>query len=637
MLRALAEAGVLSPLDVQLARAAGRLAGEARPDVLLALALASRAPSAGHVCLELATARRAVRLEDAPDLDALPWPEPGAWLEALRTSPLVGDGEAATPLVLDGGLLYLHRAWRWQQSLVTALRARVAEGEVAGPGAWMSPAGTVDLGLLRSGLDRLFPATGDGVDRQRLAAAVAVLRTLTVITGGPGTGKTTTVLKVLALLAEQAQAGGGRFPPRIALAAPTGKAAARLAESVRAGKARLDADPALLAQIPDEATTIHRLLGWRPDRPGVVRHHAEDPIPADVLVIDEASMVDLGLMTRLLLAAPRRARVVLLGDRDQLASVESGAVLADLCGPPGAGRESAARGYSPAFAEVLVPLVGPLPPELLAPAAGPAMGDVIVSLVHTHRFGAASGIGALSRAINGGDVARTTGLLDGSASERPDGARHDDLRWIQPAATGPLPEEVERLVVAGLRPLVTATSPEDALAALDRFRLLCAHRRGPRGVEGVNEAAQGWLAAANLIWPRGAFWPGRPVLVTQNDPQTRLFNGDLGVVLPAPAGRLAVWFPGADGHPRPVSPAMLPPHETAFAMTVHKSQGSEVDHAMVVLPERASPVLTRELLYTGVTRARSVVTVVGALDVLTQAVTARVERASGLAEALWAP
>lgn len=613
MLTALLEAGVLSPVDVHLARAAARLAGEANPDAVLAMALASKAPTAGHVCLDLAAARRAVRLEEAPDLDTLPWPEPAAWVETLRHSPLVGDG--AAPLVLDGHRLYLQRSWRWQQALVAALRARVGDGAPEGE-AWRTRAGAVDLDLLRRGLDRLFPRDDGELDRQRLAAAVAVLRSFAVITGGPGTGKTTTVVKVLALLAEQA---GG--PLRIALAAPTGKAAARLAEAVRAGRGALGASPTLLARIPDEATTIHRLLGWRPD--GSVRHTAEDPIPADVVVVDEASMVDLGLMTRLVLAVPRRARIVLLGDRDQLASVESGAVLADLCGPP-------TRGFSTRFAATLTPLVGPFPPELVA--GPPTMGDAVVALVRTHRFQEGSGIGALARAVNVGDAARAAGLLDGSITERP-GVPHDDLRWVRPTG-GVLPPEVEQTVVAELRPLVSARDPGEALAALDRFRLLCAHRRGLWGVEGLNEAAERWLEGAGLIAPRGLFWRGRPVLVSRNDPQSGLFNGDLGVVLPGHGG-LAVWFPGADGQPRPVSPALLPAHETAFAMTVHKSQGSEVSHAMVVLPERPSPVLTRELLYTGLTRARHRVTVVGAPGVLAVTVAERVERASGLGDALW--
>jgi len=590
------EARVLGPLDVHFANAMARLGAGRDPLVLLGLALASRAPNEGHVCAELSTLKDTIRLEGdegrpPPDL---PWPEIGPWCAALSASPAVRGPESTerTPLVLDRDRLYLDRYFRHQRRLVASVSARLG---------WRDD---VDLPLLTAGLDRLF----EGNDRQKLAAAMAVMRGLTVISGGPGTGKTTTVVRILALLVEQAKGG---HPPRIALAAPTGKAGARMAESVRRAKG-LDIAPEVAAAIPDDAQTLHRLLGLRPNQP-TARHHAGNPLPHEVVVVDEASMVDLVMMDRVFAAVPPGARLVLLGDRDQLASVEAGAVLGDVC-PEGG------RGFTPSFAARLESVLGAPPPAPVDADDTPGVWDSVIQLDHTWRFGPDSGIHALSRAINEGDGPRAVALLADPS--------YPDVTRLPPDDAA-----LHSLAVDGYRPCAEATDADGALDALSRFRVLCAHRRGHLGVGALNRRIETWLAGDGLIDPCETWYPGRPVLVTHNDHGLRLYNGDAGVVMARGETRRAC-FPGADG-PRIFSPARLPAHDTVYATTVHKSQGSEFDHVLVVLPEVLSPIVTRELLYTAVTRARHRVTVAATEAALADAVGQRVQRASGLRARLW--
>lgn len=594
------EAGVIGALGHRFAEALARLSGEVSPRVLLAAALAAEAPLHGDTCVDLTRLR--LVLEGRSERGALPVevPEAGPWRQALVRSGLVADRAVGAPLVLADDRLYLERYWRLQARLVSALRARIGE---APPPA--------DAEGLAEGLARLFP-DAPAHDGQVMAALVAALHPFSVVTGGPGTGKTTTVVRVLALLVEQAFAAG--LPaPRIALLAPTGKAAARMSEAIRRQVDRLEVTARVRGAIPVEAATLHRALGARPGSTRF-RYDARNPLTADVVVVDEASMVDLALMSRLFDALRPKARLILLGDRDQLASVEAGAVLGDLCasGDPRFSAHAAAQ---------MAPFVGPLPEAMVDPAAGPGLADAVVHLTHTWRFGADSGIGALAAAINAGDAGAATAVLDDP--ERPDA----DRLAVDPA--DPL-AALRPVVEAGYRALGAARAPEDALAALGRFRVLCAHREGALGVRMVNQRVERWLARANIVRPEERWYPGRPVMVTRNDYATGLFNGDVGITLHGEAG-VRVWFPGPPGAPpRAVAPARLPPHETVYATTVHKSQGSEFDHVAVVLPAQVSPIVTRELLYTGVTRARQQVTVLGAEAVFAAGVVARVQRASGL-------
>ena len=576
-------AGVLEPADVHVAARIGRLGGEAGEDVLLAVALAVRAIRLGSVCVELAAVRRTVLgAGDEPvDVSALPWPEPVAWAAACAASPLVAlgtNGPDGRPLRLVDGLLYLERYWRQEELVRTELTARTD-----------APPAPVDLERLRTRLDELFGAAGDPrEDRQRLAAAVAALRPVTVLAGGPGTGKTTTVAAILALLRDRPGP-----PPRIALAAPTGKAAARLQEAVRAAGA---GDLA--------ASTLHRLLGWRPGT-GRFRHHRYDRLPYDVVVVDETSMVSLTMMARLLEAVRTDARLVLVGDPDQLASVEAGAVLGDLARASGR-------------------------PEPHLDAALRALGlpggvvNGVVTLQHVWRFRGA--VAAFAMAVQTGDADAAVALLRRGS---------DDLAFAE-SDTAAAPNALRVDVVDAATALATAARANDvpaALVALDRHRVLCGHRRGPFGVARWSREIERWLAdALPDLTAHGEWYPGRPVLVTANDHEAGLYNGDTGVVVATPDGP-RVAFPGRAA---PVVPSRLTDVATVHATTVHRGQGSQFERVTVVLPPAESPLLTRELLYTAVTRAREFVRVVGSEAAVRAAVARPVSRASGLRHRLGA-
>jgi exodeoxyribonuclease V alpha subunit len=577
-------AGVLSSSDVHVASRLGRLGGEPSEPVQLAVALAVRAVRLGSVCVDLAAVSRTVLGEGdvVVDVSALPWPEPTEWLAACTDGPLVADGADAPPgrpLRVTDGLLYLERYWGEEEQVRRSLQERAA----AQPPA-------VDLATLRASLARHFPE--EHSTRQRLAAAVGTLRRVTVLAGGPGTGKTTTVARLLAVIAEQPGP-----PPRIALAAPTGKAAARLQEAVAGELATPGPSGGL--RVP-EASTLHRLLGWRPG--GRYRFGHTQRLPFDVVVVDETSMVSLTMMARLLDAVRPTARLVLVGDPDQLASVEAGAVLGDLARAPGC-REHA---LDTALTEL------GLPSDVI---------NGVVTLHHVWRFGGT--IAAFARAVQAGDADAAVALLRSGA---------DDLALGAPADLDP----VRRDVVEAADTLTRAARDgrtEDALTALERHRVLCAHRRGPWGVARWTGEIERWIGSGTAT--EGPWYAGRPVLVTANDYDTGLFNGDTGVVVERPEGLRVAFARG--GPPTLYPPSRLSEVATVHAMTVHRGQGSQFRRVTVVLPPAESPLLTRELLYTAVTRAREFVRVVGTEDAVRAAVERPVARASGLRQRLAAP
>ena len=608
-LERLRAAGALSALDLHAARNLGHLVGGASAEVLLGAALASRQTRLGHVCADL-RAFAGASAEDAEgrSLEAK-WPPFSRWTRELEQSPLVGDGSARTPLVLRSpGLLYLYRYFEHETRLAELVRQRLA-----------APVAGVDEPGLEQGLARLFGAPGAGVDRQRLAALVAALGRFTVVTGGPGTGKTSTVIKLLALLVEQAFASGRRL--RAALLAPTGKAAARLAETVQRAKTELDVSREVRAAIPETASTIHRVLGTVGGSTVRFRHDAEHRLLLDLVVVDESSMVDVALMRRLLEALPESCRVVLLGDRHQLASVEAGAVLGDLCGGP--------LGYSAALLERLGRIVGDAWPERLPRRERPsALSDAIVELDRSYRFDAGGGIGRLARAVRDGDA---QGALSRLREEKSDVAlvtETDPERVVSAVCT---------LAVRCYAAFLAAEEPLERLRALEHFRVLCAHRRGPTGVEAMNQAVESALHRAGLLDRASPFYAGRPILVTENDYQRGLFNGDVGVVVAdtARGGRPRVVFAAPDGSARSLAPAELPAHETVFCMTVHKSQGSEFDQVAIVLPETGSALSSRELFYTALTRARHRAEIFASTDAVEACLVHSAVRASGLRDALW--
>lgn len=593
-------AGVLGLADVHTATAVGRMAGVDDQSVQLALALTVRALRMGSVCIDLTRVAGTVfdESEEEIDVSGLPWPDPDAWLAACRSSALVNDGPGRVgdrPLRLAYGLLYLERYWSQEETLRTQLQSRRA-AEPPDP----------DLERLRGSMDRLFDGVGLGpaeTDRQRLAAAVSALSWVTVLAGGPGTGKTTTVARLLALLRDQP---GG--PARVALAAPTGKAAARLEEAVRSAAATLpDEDRARWEDLT--ASTLHRLLGWLPGSRGRFRHDAQHHLPFDVIVVDEMSMVSLTMMARLLEAVRPTSRLILVGDPDQLSSVEAGAVLADVTSAPGQPDPGVTAGL--AELELL-----PTGPDSRPPVHG------VVQLTHTWRYGGA--IDELAQAIRRSDADATIAVLRSGAPE---------LLFAEvdvEHATGL--QELERQVrLAGQqvhRAAVTGDVP-GALAALDQHRVLCAHRRGPYGVSRWSREIERWLGEAIPGYGEdGEWYLGRPLMVTANDYEMGLYNGDTGVVLETDQGVRAAFARG--GAASLIAPVRLDAVQTMHAMTVHRAQGSQFGCVSVILPPPESPLLTRELLYTAATRATARVQVFGSGEAVRRAVLRPANRASGL-------
>jgi exodeoxyribonuclease V alpha subunit len=585
-LRELNDAGLLSAGEIRIARRLAALAGEDDVGVLAAAALAVRAPAEGHVYADLAQTSDAIAdvLDgaDAPRVVDAPWADSEAWRERLAASPLVVAGEGPAdgdgsprPLRLVASRLYLDRYWREEVQIAADLAA-LADGAPAG----------IDEVRLNDGLRRLF-ADG-GSSSQEAAVRAAVEHRLTVVAGAPGSGKTTTVARIAALLADQQ-------PERrllLALAAPTGKAAMRLQDAVHAEAGGLDVDANVRAQLAAlEATTIHRLLGWRPGHHVRFKHDRTHHLPHDAVIVDEASMLSLTLMARLLEALRPDARLVLVGDPDQLASVEAGSVLADLVGAGGFGDAAAVR------------------------------------LTGVHRYGA--GIAAVADAVRSGDADAVVEALAAGA---------DGVTWIaadiaEATSTNELALVRDR-VVAAARAVAEAAQAGDAgaaLAALAQVRLLCAHRRGPYGVAHWLREVESWIAAGSGSATRHAI--GRPLLVTENDYGLQLFNGDVGVVVAGADGRPVAVFK-REAKLLEVPPAQLDAVEAAYAMTVHKCQGSQFGTAIVVLPPPGSRLLTRELLYTAVTRPRAELMVVGTEASIRAAVARPAARASGLRERL---
>jgi exodeoxyribonuclease V alpha subunit len=603
------DAGVLAAADVHVALRLANLVGGTDDSALLAAALAVRAPRIGHVFVDLERIHETATVDvDEPiDLSTLPWPEPTSWIASVEASGLAGRDR---PLVLEGGALYLDRYWREEQQVAADLES------LAGPAA------AIDAELLADGITRLF--AGESPDaRQKQAAAAAVLRRLAVVAGGPGTGKTTTVARIVGLLEEQALAAGSP-PPLVALAAPTGKAAARLAEAVHTEGARLQVDPTIRARLLDlEASTIHRLLGWKPGTHSRFRHDRSNRLPYDVVVVDETSMVSLSLMARLTEAVRREARLILVGDPGQLTSIEAGAVLGDIVGPA-ALRPRMSAATSTAIDQATGTSVD------ADTASSAAIGDGIVVLGTVHRFG--GGIERLADAIHAG-----------AADAAIDALSDDSITWIDADAGNPA--ELHRLapvrdgaVRTGLAVIEAARAGDAtrAIRELGAFRVLCAHRRGPHGVATWMPRIETWLAGELPGFAAEPWYVGRPLLVTENDHAIRLYNGDTGVVVTAASsGRPAAAFE-RQGEIVLFSPTRLAAVETVYAMTVHKSQGSQFETAAVLLPDPASPILTRELLYTAVTRAQTHLILAGTEEAVRAAVDRPIARASGLRRRLWA-
>lgn len=575
-LDALVRSGRLRRADAALGAWIARAFPNAAGEVALAAALAARAVGDGHSALELARARGwLAQLDGAGDLPGLP--EPGAWqamLRAVHGACRGGDAGAPAPLTLDAqGRVYLSRYFDYEQRVAGTLAAHATCGPHAGDHDFPLP--HAEEGRARSD-QTLDP-------EQQRAVEVALSHRFALVTGGPGSGKTFSVAHMLAALVRAGNACGAP-PPRVALAAPTGKAAARVAESLRAQFARMALPDALAASLPRDASTLHRLLGISPWR-ARPRHHRDAPLPFDVVVVDEASMVDLPLMARLADALAPAARLILLGDPDQLSAVEAGNVL----------------------------------PALVEAASASPFAGCHVALARSHRFGMDSALGNLARAIVGNDADAALAALRTGDGE---------VRLSVEDARTTLVEEAG----SGYAPVLAAADARAALAAARGFRVLTALRHGPHGCIALGRAIEARLKRARGLRADAEWWPGRLVLVTANRPELGLYNGDTGVVWPDAEGMKA-WFESADGAPRALPVAALPPYEGAFALTVHKAQGSEFGHVALVTGAD-SAILTRDLLYTGVTRARTGITLYSDHDTLRTGIGRRSLRMTGLADRL---
>ncbi len=614
---AFVERGVLSEDDLLIVDAVAPRWGEADAEALLGLAFAVRAPRAGHAGVDLRDLRETVAAETVdPEADPLPeaaWPaDPAAWEAAVLASPLVERATAeglqpgrTTPFLaqdIGGGrvLVLTRRMAREQARTAASLRARVAS----------PPAVVVEDAAVRARLEALGIDPEDETGR---GIRLALARTLSIVTGGPGTGKTWSVARLLAVLL-------ALWPederPRVVLAAPTGKAAARMDEVLREEVGGIEGAAHAFAGLA-RAGTIHRIIGLRPD--GSARHDRERPVPADVVIVDEASMIDLRLMRRLAEAVAPGARLLLLGDPQQLASVEAGTVLADLV--------RAAEGPGPlagCLARRTVNYRQKDAPDVARAADAMRAGDVEAA------------VAAMTRPAGG--VAHRP--LEGA----PDDAVLDELArpWIEAedASAGP---SLRDAVLAGRAAGWSKPARRAVLESVDGYRVLAVHRRGRRGVAALDAALGNRLRAAlqeagvGARWLAGRYWLGRPLLVTRNTPELGVMNGDVGVVLPGADGEPAAFFLAAGDRLVEVPTGRLPPHEGALAMTVHKSQGSQFHHVALVLADRPSPIQTRELIYTALTRARRRVTWWGTVPVLRAALARTVQRASGLAAMLAEP
>lgn len=597
--------GGFSDIDRQFPRFLHRRFGESDEAVLAAATLLVAAVRQGHTALDPTRPDPGNLLTEQGRqlLDTYT-----GWPERFRRSRLTGDGSGNHPLVFDRGLLYLHRYWHYETGLAGMLKQRAGQTGYA-----YSP------DQLKQTLDPLFPDDDEGTREQKNACLTALTRRFSVITGGPGTGKTYTVLRLMALLLILESRD-----LRMVLAAPTGKAAARVKESITRDIEQLPIEDPVRRQIPDQAHTLHRLLGTIP-KSARYRHNSEHTLPYDVVILDEASMVDLALMHKLVDALPPHARLVLIGDKDQLASVEAGAVLGDICsherpnriGPQLAGLRKAAGLAENAGADL---------------DTDGTLQEAVAELTVSRRFRRQQGIGLLAGAVNRGEAGRAAELLDD--------AQYGDLQWLKTGRRSQWQELIEGMIRHFQQLPELDNRPEQAFTLLHGRQLLCGHRRGPFGSEQINRQMEARLRPESGRFARAEWYPGRPVIVTRNDYQLNLYNGEVGITLWDPQREhLYVWFekPGAEAGTGEIpgfkryNPGQLSHCEPAYALSVHKAQGSEFDEVVLVLPNQLSPVLTQELIYTALTRARRSLTLWGRPDGLQSAITRKVQRSSGLA------
>ena len=607
-----------NPMDRHLARVLLRYAGTTEANLLqcleLSAGLVSRELADGHSCICLGDLAGKAYPEGAEAAEQIHCPELEEWVESLRQIPrVVGKPGERKPLILDHeNRLYLHRYWSYEQAVAQDLRQRS-----------QTKAPVPDPVRLKNTLNALFPPLKDSqaIHWQKVAAFAAAQHRVSLITGGPGTGKTWTVARVLAALLQQP--GGDQL--RVKLAAPTGKAAARLQESIAQAVGNMECDEVVKTRLraDDLSTTLHRLLGVIPHSPEF-RHNRENPLPLDVLIVDEASMIGLSLMTRLLAALTENTRLILVGDKDQLPPVDPGSVFGDFCAA------TTLNQFSPSFCEDYQKKFGG-PRLSTAKTQTGCLADAAVQLQVNHRSGAAIALNHINQKVNQPDV---TGLTQDLAQAGPDGS---PVAWRTLPEPSALKAALQDRVLQYYQPVLESKTAEEALTRLGEFRILCAVREGPYGVENVNRLVEEILkskGAKLTTTAHSGVYPGKPVMVTANNYTVGVFNGDIGVFWPADNNGMRVHFPKEAGRLQAIARERLPENETVYAMTVHKSQGSEFKHVLLILPDRDNPVLTRELIYTGLTRAKESVSLLCGQAQLETAVRRTARRNSGLPSAL---
>jgi len=600
--------GILSEIDIQFCKFLNDLGREVEDEVLIAACLASYLHRRGHVCFSLrehAGSYAFGHLDETINEERLQIPDFDTWRSVLKNSSFVGKPGDITPLILEGERLYLQKSWYHENQLAQKLLNKSRE-----------IADIFDTELLNESLNRLFPKSGEnGPDWQKVASLMAVTAQLAVISGGPGTGKTTTVIKILALLIEQG-IQKGRIP-KIGLAAPTGKAAARLNDSLVSGKKRLPCSEEVKELIPENSSTLHQMLGAR-YHSSRFRYNSDHPLPFDIVIIDEVSMVDQTLMSHLLDALLDHTRLILLGDKDQLASVEAGSVLGDIC-------SRAENRFSSEFVENISDYGIEISSECVNDDPFP-LTDSITLLKKNYRFKPDSGITLLADFVNRGAGDKATDILQSDS--------YPDVNLLTTDGEGFMGKAMKNKIATHYLPLQQLTSPKEVLKAISTFTFLSVHRRGKLGSDELNTQIENILKTQLDISRHREWYAGRPVMITRNDYMLGLFNGDIGVVWPDAGGTLQVYFE-REGNLKMIKPERLNHYDPAYCLTVHKSQGSEFDRVVLLLPLSESRVLSREVIYTAITRTRESIEVWGKEKRFKEGVSRQMTRTSGLKDKLW--
>lgn len=622
---------LLRPLDLRFAQ---MLVEDENPILLFVFAYLSAQTGAGHVCLPLSIIQKdqlfdGRQKEFAQEIwQKMGKPSAKKIVEELTHCHCVSQSndDFSSPIILDNGLLYLQRMWSYEEKVAQFFRQ---ENNIV----------DIDENELIKVLNQLFPATKESQETnwQKVAASVAITSPISIISGGPGTGKTTTVAKILAAFVMLTS----NEKPIIQLAAPTGKAAARLTESLGKALAQLNLSEEENKWMPKQAQTIHRLLGAQPESQQV-RYNKDNPLQLDILVVDEASMVDLPMMARLIDALPSKCHVIFLGDKDQLASVEAGAVLGDIC-------RFSEDGFSQKrFDQINHLTQGELvkSTDIIPVSQTPVsvVSDSLCLLRKSYRFGEDSGIGQLALAVNKGQAKTTIALLkkaEVSPQQLEIALEPQDVSFIALESKESYLLMIQDAVNAYREYLTLVSqkaSPDIILNAFNQYRLLCARREGSFGVSGLNDKIEMLLHRQRLIRrPTNSYqsdYIGRPIMIQRNDSTLGLFNGDIGIMLNNDEGEMKAFFQLPDGKLKAIQPSRLPQHETAYVMTVHKSQGSEFTHTALVLPDKFSPVVSRELLYTALTRAKQKLSLYASESMVKMAIQTRIQRRSGLIDKL---